>query len=105
MFGKTTVRGSLVAAFAVYAIFGVVPFAVLNAAARRHFVNHNNSGVGSVTIPTGYGWTDVTVQCWGGGGGGSGYYGFGGGGGGGRGAAIILPIRTQRRCSQGYTAI
>jgi hypothetical protein len=46
-------------------------------------------GAGSVTIPTGYEWTDVTVQCWsGGGGGGGGYYsdGYYGGGGGGGGA-------------------
>ena len=31
-----------------------------------------NPGEGSVTIPTGYDWTNVTVQCWGGGGGGGG---------------------------------
>ena len=44
-------------------------------------------GSGSVTIPAGYDWTNVTVQCWsGGGGGGGGRYeasGSGGGGGGG----------------------
>ena len=44
-----------------------------------------NPGVGSVTVPAGYDWINVTVQCWAGGGGGgssSGYYGGGGGGGG-----------------------
>ena len=42
-------------------------------------------GSGSVTIPAGYEWTDVTVQCWGGGGGGGGgsdFFGAAGGGGG-----------------------
>jgi len=47
------------------------------------------AGAGSVIIPAGYDWTDVTVQCWGGGGGGGSYYIFdngevsGGGAGGG----------------------
>ena len=46
------------------------------------------TGIGSITIPAGYEWTDVTVQCWGGGGVGGasiGYVGLqcsGGGGGG-----------------------
>ena len=45
-------------------------------------------GAGNLTIPTGYEWDNVTVQCWGGGGGGGsggvslGYVGGGGGGGG-----------------------
>ena len=41
-------------------------------------------GSGSVTVPTDYEWTDVTVQCWGAGGGGCCYLGgdaYGGGGG------------------------
>jgi hypothetical protein len=43
-------------------------------------------GAGSVTIPAGYDWTNVTVQCWGGGGGGGGGANPSGGGGGGGGA-------------------
>ncbi len=39
-----------------------------------------NPGAGSVTVPAGYAWIDVTIQCWGGGGGGA-YDGGGGGGG------------------------
>ena len=43
-----------------------------------------NTGAGSITVPTGYDWINVTVQCWsGGGGGGGGWYVYGGGGGGG----------------------
>ena len=51
-----------------------------------------SAGGGSVTIPAGYDWTNVTVECWGGGGGGGGgyyspayagnWYAGGGGGGG-----------------------
>lgn len=40
-----------------------------------------NTGAGSVTVPAGYDWTNVTVQCWGGGGGGGAWGGGGGGGG------------------------
>jgi hypothetical protein len=44
---------------------------------------YTNPGTGSVTVPTGYKWTNVTVQCWGGGGGGGSAAPDGGGGGGG----------------------
>ena len=39
------------------------------------------TGAGIVTIPAGYEWTNVTVQCWDGGGGASDQYQGGGGGG------------------------
>ena len=45
-----------------------------------------SAGAGSVPIPAGVEWTDVTVQCWGGGGGGGGYVWLTGGAGGGGGA-------------------
>ena len=54
------------------------------------------TGAGSITIPAGYEWIDVTVQCWGGGGGGGGGYTPGGGyysyyGGGRGGGALLCP--------------
>ena len=60
--------------------------------ARANTLSFTTTGAGSVTIPAGYEWTNVTVQCWGAGGGGGGGgifltgatdYGGGGGGGGG----------------------
>lgn len=62
--------------------------AVLLAAASGHAdtITLSTPGNGSVTVPEGYMWTDITVQCWSGGGGGGledSYYGAGGGGGGG----------------------
>ena len=53
---------------------------------RGDEIDLTTTGSGSVTIPPGYEWTDVSVQCWGGGGGGGGggdLNGAGGGGGGG----------------------
>ena len=44
-------------------------------------ITFTTPGEGSVTVPAGDEWTNVTVQCWSGGGGGGGYSGGGGGGG------------------------
>ena len=61
------------------------------------------AGAGSVTIPAGYDWTNVTVQCWGGG---------GGGGSGGSpklaaaaAAALYSTRPTQPRSSPGHIAV
>ncbi len=49
------------------------------------------AAAGTVTIPAGYDWTNVTVQCWGGGGGGGGDA-YGGGGGAYSGKAYTTPL-------------
>jgi hypothetical protein len=80
MFEKTIARGFLVAAL----------LAAVSTVARWQVVlTYTTAGAGSVTVPTGCEWIDVTVQCWSGGGGGgvgTGYGGDIGGGGGGGGA-------------------
>ncbi len=67
----------------------VLLFSVSAVAHGQDTLTVTNPGAGSVSIPAGYEWTDVTVQCWAGGGGGGGgfpnsgtWYGGGGGGGG-----------------------
>ena len=63
MFGKTMAGGML----------AVVFVATVSSVGRGQVVlTYTTAGAGSVTVPTGYEWTDVTVQCWGGGGGGGG---------------------------------
>ena len=74
------VRSSMAAALRMCAI------ALILIVADSNFVFAGNitltmPGPGNVTIPPGYEWIDMTVQCWGAGGGGG--YGNGGGGGGG----------------------
>ena len=74
------VRSSMAAALRMCAI------ALTLIVAASNFVYAGNitltmPGSGNVTIPPGYEWIDMTVQCWGAGGGGG--YGNGGGGGGG----------------------
>ena len=66
-----------------------------------------SAGAGSVTIPPGYDWTNVTVQCWGGGGGGGGGLVDGpvsdGGGGGGGGAFSAKSYATPLAAGASYT--
>ena len=78
MFGRAMVRGFTAAGFVV-ALFTVL--AVSNVG-RGDSLSFTTTGAGTVTIPVGYEWANVTVQCWGAGGGGGGGYGGGGGGGG-----------------------
>ncbi len=78
MFGKTAGRGSMAAA--ITAILVLAP--AISSVVRGDTLTLTTTGTGSVTIPAGYAWSDVTVQCWGGGGGG-GEANYGGGGGGG----------------------
>ena len=85
MFEKTMVRGSMVALRV--SILLTMLLSVSSVASAQLVLSLTSAGAGSVTIPTGYEWTDVTVQCWGGGGGGavgnpSTDFGAGGGGGG-----------------------
>ena len=93
MFDKTMVRGSM-AAITTTLIWALS----VSSVARGDTMTFTTTGTGSVTIPAGYDWTNVTVQCWGAGGGGggnSGAYTAGGGGGGGAYAsktyAALLP--------------
>ena len=69
----------------------LLPSLLLVSAATAHgqdILTETTPGAGSITVPTGYEWIDVTVQCWsGGGGGGGGEYEAGGSGGGGGGGA------------------
>ena len=58
----------------MYRALSVVVILAGTAFARGNEIDLTTTGTGSVTIPAGYEWTDVTVQCWGGGGGGSGGY-------------------------------
>jgi autotransporter-associated beta strand protein len=78
MFDKTMVQGSM----AVIATALIWVLSVSSVTQGQDVLTLTATGAGSVTIPIGYEWTNVTVQCWGGGGGGSsGPYGQGGGGG------------------------
>ena len=83
MFDKAMARGSMVAVITT----ALISVQSVGSVARAQVVlSLTSAGAGSVTIPVGYEWTNVTVQCWGGGGGGGGYgpqYTSGGGGGGG----------------------
>jgi hypothetical protein len=82
MHGKTLARGLLAVALTVFAV----------TRGSGETMTITTPGTGSVTVPTGYEWTNVTVQCWSGGGGGGGFgyfnefgngpYGGDGGGGG-----------------------
>ena len=90
MFVKAMVRGLTAAALRMTAVLILLLsiFAVVHGAE----LILTNTGAGSVTVPAGDDWTNVTIQCWGGGGGGGSCYYFsrlgelfGGGGGGGGG--------------------
>ncbi len=65
----------------MYCALGVVTIWAVSTIAYANELDLTTTGASTVTIPAGYEWTNVTVQCWGGGGGGGGYYGGGGGGG------------------------
>jgi fibronectin-binding autotransporter adhesin len=77
MFRKTTMRGLMAAVTTL-----ILALSVSSVAKAQLVLTLTNAGVGSVTIPAGYEWTNVTVQCWSGGGGGAGGLGAAGGGGG-----------------------
>ena len=73
----------------MYRALCVVVILAVSTFARGNEIDLTTTGTGSVTVPAGYEWTDVTVQCWSGGGGGGGassVYGPDSGGGGGGGA-------------------
>ena len=50
----------------------ILALSVSSVARAQLVLSLTSAGAGSVTIPPGYDWTNVTVQCWGGGGGGGG---------------------------------
>ena len=85
MFDNTMVRGSMVA-LRVAALCLMSVAAVSAVAHGQTVLPLTTTGAGSETIPAGYEWTNVTVQCWGAGGGAGGAdyneEGSGGGGGG-----------------------
>ena len=86
MFRQTFVRGLTAVALQTTVVSALL-LAVSSIALGQVVLTLTNTGAGSVTIPAGYDWTNVTVQCWGGGGGGgdsslSSTFGGGGGGGG-----------------------
>ena len=63
-------------------VAGIASFVLLFVASKawgQATLTLTTPGEGSVTVPTGVDWTDVTVQCWGGGGGGGLLIGGGGG--------------------------
>ena len=70
----------------MYRALCVAMIVAVSTFARADTLSFTTTGAGTLTIPAGYEWTDVTVQCWGGGGGGGGYESGDGGGGGGGGA-------------------
>jgi len=87
MFEKAMARSLMAAALRMTAISLGLLLSVFGVA-RGAIITETSTGVGSLTIPTGYEWINVTIQCWGGGGGGaasnySSGVNFGGGGGGG----------------------
>ncbi len=90
MFDKTLMRGSMAAITTAL----ILALSVSSMAWSQDVLTLTATGAGSVPIPAGYDWTNVTVQCWGGGGGGGGGYTSGGGyysyyGGGGGGGALL----------------
>jgi formylglycine-generating enzyme required for sulfatase activity len=88
MFDKLLARVSTLAASFSALLLPLSVSSVVNGSV----LSLTTTGAGSVTIPAGFEWTNVTVQCWGAGGGGGfgGLYSYGatdmGGGGGGGGA-------------------
>jgi hypothetical protein len=66
---------------AMYRVFSAAAILAVSTFAYGSALNLSATGAGSVTIPAGYTWTNVTVQCWGGGGGASDQSHGGGGGG------------------------
>ncbi len=70
----------------MYRALCVAMIVAVSTFARGDTLSFTTTGAGTLTIPAGYEWTHVTVQCWGGGGGGGAYAPGGGGGGGGGGA-------------------
>jgi hypothetical protein len=65
----------------MYRVLNVAVITAVSTIAYGSEISLTTTGAGIVTIPAGYEWTNVTVQCWGGGGGAA-YEGAGGGGGG-----------------------
>ena len=84
--GNTMVRGLFVAALRMEIISLALLLSASAVARGQDTLTETTPGAGNITVPTGYEWTDVTVQCWSGGGGGGGSYGGYGGTGGGGGA-------------------
>jgi hypothetical protein len=76
MLDKTMARGFLAVLLMVFAV----------TRGSGDTITLTTPGAGSATVPSGYDWTNVTVQCWGAGGGGGGFGNYPGGGGGGGGA-------------------
>lgn len=85
MLVKMLVRSSMVPTITTIVILAMS----FSSVAQGEVIPLKTTGAGNITIPEGYVWTNVTVQCWGGGGGGgsgssyntTGYGGYGGGGG------------------------
>ena len=103
MFNKTMLRGSLVAVLWLATIC-VVLLVATPAVAYGTVLPLTTPGSGSVTIPAGYEWDNVTVQCWGGGGGGGssdGGFNSGDGGGGGGGGGSVTGL--TQLCSPVHT--
>ena len=84
MFNKMLVRDSM--AVATITTFLILALSFSSVARAQFVLPLTSTGAGSVTIPAGYEWANVMVQCWGGGGAGMSGAQFGGGGGGGGGA-------------------
>ena len=79
-------------------------FLLVSSVARAQLVlSLTSAGAGSVTIPPGYDWTNVTVQCWGGGGGGGVGPATNGVGGGGGGGAYSSKTYTMALVAGGYS--
>ena len=93
-FEKMMVRGLSAFALRVTIVLALL-LSVSSLARGQDVLTLTTPGAGSIMIPTGDEWTNVTVQCWGGGGGGGGTYGgcsMGGGGGGGAYSSNTYPM-------------
>ena len=67
MFEKMTARGLLAVALRMKIISLVFLMSVsLVTPGSGDTITFTTPGDGSVTVPTGYEWADVTIQCWGG---------------------------------------
>ncbi len=104
MFDKTLMRRSMAAVTTAL----ILALSVSSMAWSQDVLTLTATGAGSVPIPAGYDWTNVTVQCWGGGGGGGGGYTSGGGyysyyGGGGGGGAYSAKTYTTPLVAGAYS--
>ena len=95
MSSKTLVRASM----AAFVTALMLAMSVSSVALAQDVMTLTSTGAGSITVPAGYEWTNVSIQCWGGGGGGGGGYTSGGGyysyyGGGGAGGAYSAKTYT-----------